>query len=61
MYSIKNTVITAKEERQNLKRNASIVIYAELIRYITAKHRNVQKTAQEVNGYGSYICKTKYR
>ena len=45
MYKIKNTVITAKEERQSLKRNASVVIYAELIRYITAKHRNVQKTA----------------
>lgn len=40
MYKIKNRVITAKEERQSLKRNASVVIYAELIRYIAAKQRN---------------------
>lgn len=45
MYMIKNKVITAKEERQNLKRNASVVIYAELIRYIALKHMNVCKTA----------------
>lgn len=45
MYKIKNTVITAKEERQNLKRTASVVIYAELIRYIALKHMNVCKTA----------------
>lgn len=45
MYNIKNTVITAKEERQNLKRNASHIIYAELIRYIEFKHRNIKKTA----------------
>ena len=45
MYKIKNTVITAKEERQNLKRNASVVIYAELIRYIALMHMNVCKTA----------------
>ena len=43
MYKIENRVITAKEEeRKKLRRNASIVIYGELIRYIAFKRENTR-------------------
>jgi len=46
MYEIKNKVITTKEEeRRNLKKNASTVIYNELIRYIAFKRECERKTA----------------
>ncbi len=46
MYIIKNKVITTNaEERNNMKRSASVVIYGELIRYITIKRANARKTA----------------
>ncbi len=44
MYKIKNKVVTTKsEERKNLKRNASVVIYSELIRYIELKREKEGK------------------
>lgn len=46
MYIIKNKVITTNaEERNNMKRSASVIIYGELIRYITIKRANARKTA----------------
>ena len=46
MYIIKNKVITTnEEERNNMKRSASVIIYGELIRYINLKRTNARKTA----------------
>lgn len=46
MYKIKNTVITKNEEERNaLRRNASLVIYNELLHYIEHRNKNLGDTA----------------